>query len=186
MAVHQGRCARQHDHARSKQANDQLQRTPIRVEVDEKGKKKLWFKVNAESFQISKEDNFKTGIPNLNNRLESTDPKNEVEKQFSPSEYTVEISNGNGVSRMATRLGNYLKEKGVKVTRLTNAEHFNFDKTMIFYHWDHLQDAFKVAQEIPGYQNMEKLRTPGYESEKIRIRIGKDLVPYDDLFKGHS
>jgi hypothetical protein len=98
----------------------------------------------------------------------------------------VEISNGNGVNRMATRVGNYLKEKGVEVTRLTNAEHFNFDETMIYYHWDHLQDAFKVAQEIPGYQNMEKLRTSGQKSVKIKVRLGKDLVPYDELFKGRS
>jgi tetratricopeptide (TPR) repeat protein len=170
----------------SKQVNGQLQRTPNRVEVDQKGKKKLWFKIDTESFQTTEDDNFKTDIFNLNDSLGLTDLKNEIEKQFSPGECTVEISNGNGVSRMASRVGNYLKQKGLKVTRLTNAEHFNFDETMIYYHWDHLEDAFRVAQEIPGYQNMEKLRTPGQKSVKIKVRIGKDLVPYDELFKGRS
>ena len=170
----------------SKQVNSQMQRTPNRVEVDQKGKKKLWFNINTVSFQTTEDDNFKTGISKSNDRLELTDLKNEIEKEFSPGECTVEISNGNGVNRMATRVGNYLKRKGLKVTRLTNAEHFNFDETMIYYHWDHLQDAFKVAQEIPGYQNMEKLRTPDQKSVKIKVRIGKDLVPYDELFKGRS
>jgi len=169
----------------SKQTNGQLRRIPNRVEVDEKGKKKLWFKVNTESSQTTQDGNFKTGISKLNDRLELTDIKNTKEKQFSPSEFTVEISNGNGVNRMATRVGNYLKEKGIKVTRLTNAEHFNFDETIIYYHWDHLQDAFKVAQEIPGNQNMEKLRASDQKSVKIKVRIGKDLVHYDQFFVEH-
>jgi tetratricopeptide (TPR) repeat protein len=170
----------------SRQENGQLRKTSNRVEVDEKGKKKLWFKISAESFQTPEDDNLGIDISKLKDRKELTDLKNEIAKQFSLSELTVEISNGNGVNRMATRVGNYLKEKGVEVTRLTNAEHFNFDETMIYYHWDHLQDAFKVAQEIPGYQNMEKLRTSGQKSVKIKVRLGKDLVPYDELFKGRS
>jgi tetratricopeptide (TPR) repeat protein len=169
----------------SKQANGQLRRIPNRVEVDEKGKKKLWFKVNTESSRTTHDDNFKTGISKLNDRLEVTAIKNTKEKQFSPSEFTVEISNGNGVNRMATRVGNYLKKKGVKVTRLTNAEHFNFDETIIYYDLDHLQDAFKVAQEIPGNQNMEKFRTSDQKSVKIKVRLGKDLVLYDQFFGGH-
>jgi tetratricopeptide (TPR) repeat protein len=168
----------------SKQANNHLLRSPDWVVVEEKGKKKLWFKVNAESFQTGEDESFKTDISKLKDSLEFTDLKNEIEKQFSPTEFTVEISNGNGVNRMATRLGNYLRKKGIKVTRLTNAEHFNFDETTIYYHWDYLQNAFKVAREIPGYQNMEKLKMPGQKSVKIKVRIGKDLVPYNKLFKG--
>jgi len=168
----------------SKQANNHLLSPPTWVEVDEKGKKKLRFKVNAENFQTSEDESFKTDISKLNDSLEFTDLKDEIEKQFFPAEFTVEISNGNGVNRMATRVGNYLRKKGIKVTRLTNAEHFNYGQTTIYYHWDYLQDAFRVAQEIPGYQNMEKLKTPGQKSVKIKVRIGKDLVPYDKLFEG--
>jgi tetratricopeptide (TPR) repeat protein len=170
----------------SKPANGQLRGIPNRVEVDKKGKKKLWFKINTVSLQTAEDDNFETGISKLNDRLELTDQKNEKEKQSSSSEFTVEVSNGNGVNRMATRIGNYLKKKGVKVTRLTNAEHFNFEETIIYYHWAHLKDAFKVAQEIPGYQNMEKLGASDQKSEKIKVRIGKDLVLYDQFFVEHT
>jgi hypothetical protein len=69
---------------------------------------------------------------------------------------------------------------------LTNAEHFNYEETMIYYQGGHLQDAFKIAQEIPGYQNMERLKTPDQKSEKIKVRIGKDLMPYDEIFKERS
>jgi hypothetical protein len=146
----------------------------------------LRFKINTESVQSTEDDNFENDIWKLNDTLERTHLKNETKTQFSPGELTVEVSNGNGVNRMASRVGNYLKKKGVKVTRLTNAEHFNFDETMIYYHLDHLKDAFKIAQEIPGYQNMEKLDASGQESVAIKVRIGKDLVPYDELFKGRS
>jgi tetratricopeptide (TPR) repeat protein len=170
----------------SKQGNDLWRKSLNRVEVDEKGKKKLWFKMDAESFQTTQDEKIKTDISKLNDIMELPDLKIETETQFSPGELAVEISNGNGINRMASRVGNYLEGKGIKVTRLTNAEHFNFDETKIYYHRDHLQDAFKVAQEIPGYQNMEKLGTSGQESVAIKVRIGKDLVPYDELFKERS
>lgn len=166
-------------------ADRQLPRGPNRVEVVEKGKKKYWFKIDTESSPTSQDDNFETDV-SKNDIWELKDLKNEIEKQYSPREVTVEISNGNGVRRMAARVGNYLKKKGIKVTRLTNAEHFNFGDTMIYYHWDHLQEAFKIAREIPGYQNMEKLNRSGPKSVKIKVRIGKDLVPYDELFKEHT
>ena len=170
----------------SKRGNSLQRKSLNTVEVDEKGIKKLRFKINTESFQTTEDDNFENDISKLNDTLELTHLKNEIETQFSPGELTVEVSNGNGVNRMASRVGNYLKKKGVKVTRLTNAEHFNFDETMIYYHLDHLKDAFKIAQEIPGYQNMEKLGASGQEGVAIKVRIGKDLVPYDELFNGRS
>jgi tetratricopeptide (TPR) repeat protein len=170
----------------SRNVDDHLPRRPNRVEVDGKGKKKYWLKIDPESYQTTENDNSKTIISKLNDMPELKDITNEIEKQYSPREVTVEISNGNGVSRMATRVGNYLRKKGIKVTRLTNAEHFNFEETMIYYNWDHLQDAFKIAREIPGYQDMEKFRRTGQKSVNIKVRIGKDLVPYDALFKRHS
>jgi len=170
----------------STQGNDQGRKSINRIEVDENGKKKLWFKINAESVQTTEDEKFKTDISELNGSMQVADLQNETEPRLSPAELEVEISNGNGVNRMAARIGNYLSKKGVKITRLTNAEHFNYEETMIYYPWGHLQDAFKIAQEIPGYQNMERLRAPDQKNEKIKVRIGKDLVPYDQIFKESS
>ena len=170
----------------STQGNDQGRKSINRIEVDENGKKKLWFKINAESVQTTEDKKFRTDISELNGSMQVADLQNETEPRLSPAELEVEISNGNGVNRMAARVGNYLSKKGVKITRLTNAEHFNYEETMIYYPWGHLQDAFKIAQEIPGYQNMERLKTPDQKSGKIKVRIGRDLVPYDEIFKERS
>jgi tetratricopeptide (TPR) repeat protein len=170
----------------SVQGNDLERKSINRIEVDENGNKKLWFKINAENVQTTEDEKFKTDISKLNDLMQVADLQIETEPRLPPAELEVEISNGNGVNRMAARVGNYLSKKGVKITRLTNADHFNYEETMIYYQWDHLQDAFKIAQEIPGYQNMERLNSHDRKSEKIKVRIGKDLVPYDELFKGSS
>lgn len=96
----------------------------------------------------------------------------------------IEISNGNGVRHMARRVGGYLKEKGYQVTRLTNAQHFHFADTTIYYCNGHLQDAYQVAREIPGWNEMTKVANLGRSSIKVKVQIGKDLVPYDSLFRG--
>jgi tetratricopeptide (TPR) repeat protein len=96
----------------------------------------------------------------------------------------IEISNGNGVRHMARRVGGYLKEKGYKVTRLTNAGHFHFDDTTIYYCSGHLQDAYQVAREMPGWNEMIKVANLGRPSIKVKVLIGKDLVLYSRLFEG--
>jgi tetratricopeptide (TPR) repeat protein len=96
----------------------------------------------------------------------------------------IEISNGNGVRHMARRVGGYLKGKGYKVTRLTNAQHFQFADTTIYYCSGNLQDAYQVAKEIPGWNEMTKVVNLGRPSIKVKVLIGKDLVPYDSLFRG--
>ena len=94
----------------------------------------------------------------------------------------IEVSNGNGVNRMAARVGHYLQKNGLKVTRFTNAEHFDFPVTKILYHDDYLQDAFNVATHIPGYQQMEKVPQFNPQNIKVKVLIGKDLIGYDQFF----
>jgi tetratricopeptide (TPR) repeat protein len=94
----------------------------------------------------------------------------------------IEISNGNGIPRMAKRVGNYLKIKGAEVTRLTNAHHFNFTKTKIYYQEAYLHEAYKIAKEIPGFQNMEKKSDLNLNNVHIKVLIGKDLIFYDKYF----
>ena len=94
----------------------------------------------------------------------------------------IEISNGNGVNRMAQRVGNYLNSKGFNVGLLTNAKHFNFDETKIYYLDEYLHDAFEVAKQIPGYQQMEEVQEFEKQNIKIKMLIGKDIIPYDKSF----
>ena len=95
----------------------------------------------------------------------------------------IEISNGNGVRHMARRVGGYLKEKGHKVTRLTNAQHFQFTDTTIYYCSGHLQDAYQVAREMPGWNEMIRVANLERPSIKLKVLIGKDLIVYSSLFE---
>ena len=97
------------------------------------------------------------------------------------SEPAIEISNGNGVKRMAKRTGNYLRKKGFPKVRLTNADHFNHAKTTIYYCSGYLHKAYRVAQQIPGYQNMKKIEKFNRPDTKIRVLIGKDMVVFNTV-----
>lgn len=88
----------------------------------------------------------------------------------------VEVSNGNGVTGMARRSADYLRGYGFDIRRITNAKHFRFDYSMIYYKKGYLQLAKELAKVIPGAQNLEKVDALGRESLGVRILLGRDLV----------
>jgi len=98
-----------------------------------------------------------------------------------PSEPAIEISNGNGVKRMAKRTGNYLRKKGFQKTLLTNADHFNHAETTIYYRGGYLHNAYRVAQQMPGYQNMKKVEKFNRPDTKIRVLLGKDMIVFNTV-----
>lgn len=130
-----------------------------------------------ENYQVS------CGVYSLRkgNRLEEESESN-TQRTNGAETGEIEISNGNGVNRMATRVGQYLKKNGLKVTRLTNAAHFGFPTTKIYYRDDYLPEAFDVAKQIPGYQDMEKVDQFRTRNIKVKVLIGRDLIPYDPFF----
>jgi CRISPR/Cas system-associated protein Cas5 (RAMP superfamily) len=94
----------------------------------------------------------------------------------------IEISNGNGVNRMARRVGDYLKGKGLKVVRLTNADNFNYSGTRIYYHKGYNEQADYIAGRLPVLQNKEEIKKFERAGIKIKVLIGKDLVSQDEVF----
>jgi hypothetical protein len=122
---------------------------------------------------IATQDTIKPGLP------EGAFDEN---GSYSFSDLSLEISNGNGVRHMARRVGNFLMEKGFEEPLLTNAIDFNRTETIVYYCNGYLQEAYTVAQEIPGYQNMEKVARFQRPGIKVRVLIGKDLVLFDPLF----
>ncbi len=89
---------------------------------------------------------------------------------------TVEVSNGNGVAGMAQKSATYFRGYDFKVSRITNAEHFRFADSVIFYKEGYLQVAVKLAMVIPGFQEMEKVESLGRDSIGVRVLLGSDLV----------
>jgi len=100
----------------------------------------------------------------------------------SMKETGIEISNGNGVNRMARRVGNYLKERGLSVVRLTNANHFRHRETKIYYREGYDEAADYIGEQMPLSQGTE-VKKLDRANVKVKVLIGKDLVPYNKMFK---
>ncbi len=95
----------------------------------------------------------------------------------------LEISNGNGVRDMAKNTARYLGEKGFKILRLTNANHFKHAKTMLLYKpecRDATQELAKQLPDIPTMQEVEKLDRPNI---RIKIVLGRDLASHRTVFQ---
>ncbi len=108
---------------------------------------------------------------------------NEVKPSPSLREVGIEISNGNGVNQMARKVGNYLKEVGMKVVRLTNANHFNFEKTKIIYENGYEAEAEYVSEQLPaGKHTLESVKRLDRPYIKVKVLIGKDLIQYKEGF----
>ena len=117
-------------------------------------------------------------------REEEAPPSQGKEKKHlnSIKETGIEISNGNGVNRMARRVGHYLKERGLSVVRLTNANHFKHQNTKIFYREGYDEAADHVGEQLPACQGTE-VKQLDRQNIKVKVLIGKDLVPYNKMFK---
>ena len=98
----------------------------------------------------------------------------------------IEISNGNGVNRNARKVGNYLKGKGLNVIRLTNANHFKQAGTRIYYQKEYNEAAGYVAEQLPVFQDMIEVKRFDRPNIKVKVLIGKDLIPQNKLFADNS
>lgn len=93
----------------------------------------------------------------------------------------IEISNGTGRAQMAARISQFLdSSEGLNARRLTNAEHFRHQETVIFYRREWLRKAKELAAQLPVEVRLEA--APNQTSD-IRIRLGGDLLNFDqELF----
>jgi tetratricopeptide (TPR) repeat protein len=98
----------------------------------------------------------------------------------------IEISNGNGVNRNARKVGNYLEGKGLNVIRLTNANHFKQAGTRIYYQKEYNEAADYVAEQLPVFQDMIEVKRFDRPNIKVKVLIGKDLIPHNKLFADNS
>jgi tetratricopeptide (TPR) repeat protein len=105
-----------------------------------------------------------------------------MEKALTP-EIKIEVSNGNGVNRMARRVGNYLNGNGFALKYLCNASDFRHEETRIYYVKGYLREACRLAEKLPGWQRFEEVAEIRKGNAEISVLIGKDLIPYLNLFE---
>jgi hypothetical protein len=88
----------------------------------------------------------------------------------------IEVSNGNGVNGMARIVGNFLRAKGITGYRLTNADHFNYKQTVIYYRNGFFKQASQVKRLLPELSGTDHLMAANLSREPIRVLIGRDLI----------
>jgi Flp pilus assembly protein TadD len=97
----------------------------------------------------------------------------------------VEVSNGNGVTGMARRVGSYLKGSGFAATRLTNQQGFGVAATRVEYRKGYEAEARQVAAAMPrsvGVMPNIKLR----RDIGVRLVLGKDMTASLGIFEQKS
>lgn len=95
----------------------------------------------------------------------------------------VRILNGNGISGVAYKLREYLLTQGFDVSETTNADHFNYEKSIVYLHSSDYSLSKKVSRAL-GIENNPVMddRAPNYPCD-ITIVMGKDyekLLPFLD------
>lgn len=106
----------------------------------------------------------------------------EIKHAVLNKEYSIEISNGNGVNLMARRVGKYLSNKGYNVKALSNASNFNHSQTTIYYYPGFYGQAQQLTKHIPGFQKTGKLVESRQIKKDIKVLIGKDIIPFTKEF----
>jgi Tfp pilus assembly protein PilF len=92
----------------------------------------------------------------------------------------IEVSNGAGRLNMAARMRKFLKDQGISVYRLTNADRFNHMVTTIFYRDGWYDEARRLADLLPAEVRVEKVAD---QNSDLRLELGGDLLDFDrDLY----
>jgi Tfp pilus assembly protein PilF len=88
----------------------------------------------------------------------------------------LEISNGTGRRGMAARMRNHLTRSGAPADRLTNADHFAYTASAIFYRPGFEDSAAALGRPLPV--QVDLIRDDGQSSD-VRLRLGSDLLDFD-------
>lgn len=87
-----------------------------------------------------------------------------------------EISNGTGRRGMAARMRDHLAQSGVPADRLTNADHFAYAASAIFYRPGFENSAAVLGRPLPVQVDLIR---DDEQSSDVRLRLGSDLLDFD-------
>ena len=93
----------------------------------------------------------------------------------------LEVSNGNGITGMARKVGAFLRHLGYATARLTNQKPFRVTYSEVQYRSGYLQQAEKLQAEIAGQPKLVQ-RDDLRSGTNLRLVLGKDLVDDQDYF----
>ena len=82
----------------------------------------------------------------------------------------VEILNGCGVPGLAEKVSNYLRSQQMDVVRSDNADHYNYDQTILILRNENFEGLKKVSQSF-GINEQDELRIKHIPDEKLSVDI---------------
>jgi hypothetical protein len=115
----------------------------------------------------------------LNLDSKKKDLKENSKSKNTNVEIEIEVANGNGVNGAAERFGTYLKSKGFKVAKVTNANSFDHVSTKVFYYTGDKKDVYKFLKQIPFVLDRQSIFELKNLKNRFKIIIGKDQVKHD-------
>jgi tetratricopeptide (TPR) repeat protein len=104
--------------------------------------------------------------------------------QVLPASVRIEVSNGNGIAGMASRVRAALQQQGVgKVVRLTNADSYGYATSILYYRPGFRAVADTVAARLP-VSSVAIVESSGLvDWVDLRLLIGRDLIGAVDMEK---
>jgi len=102
-----------------------------------------------------------------------------IDKSITRRTYII-ISNGNGISGSAVKFKDYLKVYGFKILGLSNADSYNYEKTVIYYSKENKEKADQLAIIFSSYE-MKELSSSIFKEiygkdADVAIIVGKDYL----------
>jgi hypothetical protein len=97
-----------------------------------------------------------------------------------PASTDVRISNGTGRGLMASRFAGYFRGHGVIVSKVANANSFDYRRTVLFYNPDQRAQAEALAAALPFPVRLAEAKQ-GHG--QIELVLGFDLVSVDDALR---
>jgi hypothetical protein len=86
------------------------------------------------------------------------------------------VVNGTGRRGMAARFRSHLAAKGISAGSLTNAGHYMYRRTVIFYRCGRKHEAEELAAALPLPVKMVRSDVAGPD---LRLTLGSDLLDFD-------
>jgi Tfp pilus assembly protein PilF len=143
-------------------------------------------KINPEMPQVQRKIVAAENLAKITEAKNSSSEGNRVVFKIEPADSRtpnpqsggIEVSNGNGVTRMARGVADYLKEHNLKVVRLTNARSFSYTNSQLYCQKEYLSTAQEINKMIPAPVQIQEVKKLDRPTVKVKLIIGKDLMTH--------
>lgn len=91
-----------------------------------------------------------------------------------PAEITVEVLNGSGISGVAARFAEKLKERGYQIVYVGNADRFDYSRSQLIRRLEEGREAVDFLDLIPQAELLSE--APGQDRVMFTVILGNDFV----------